>query len=48
MGDGGKKQVKEIKRYKLPVAKQMSHSYEICSVANILYNYVISLYGNIL
>ena len=37
----------EIKRYKLLVAKQMSHEYETYSVGKIVNNYVISLYGDI-
>ena len=37
----------EIKRYKLPVAKQMSHEYERYSVGKIVNNYVMSLYGDI-
>ena len=40
------KWVKEIKRYKLPVTKQMSHRYAMYSVPNILNNNVISLYGD--
>ena len=40
--------MREIKRYKRPVAKQMSHGYKMYSVGNIANNYVISLYGDIL
>ena len=35
--------MREIKRYKLSVAKQMSRGHEIYSVGNIVNNYVISL-----
>ena len=45
--EGGRcvKEVKEIKRYKLPVTKRMSHRDEMYSVGNMINNYVISLYG---
>ena len=36
----------EIKRYKLPVTKQMSHRYAMYSVPKIVSNNVISLYGD--
>ena len=36
----------EIKRYKLPVAKYVSHRYEMYSGGNLGNNYVISLYGD--
>ena len=45
-GGGVEKQVREIKRYKLSVTKQMSHGYEMYSVGNIVNNYVISLVTN--
>ena len=37
---GGKKQVKEIKKYKLPVTIQTTHWYKIYSVGNIVNNCV--------
>ena len=43
---GWEKQVREIKWYKLPVTKRMSHGYEKHSMGNIVNNNVISLYGN--
>ena len=44
---GRKKQMREMKQNKLPVAKWMSHRYEMYSMGNIFNNYIISLYGNI-
>ena len=37
----------EIKKYKVSVAKQMSHEYEMYSVGKIVNHYVISLYGDL-
>ena len=39
---GVKRQMKEIKRHRLPLAKQMSHVYEVYSSGNIVSNHVIS------
>ena len=44
----GKKQVREIKRYKLSVAKYINHGDEMYSVGNIVNNYVVSLCGDML
>ena len=44
---GGKKQVREIKRYNF-VTKYKSHQYEMYTVVIIVNNYAISLYGDIL
>ena len=44
---GGKKQMREIERYKFLVTKQMCHGYEIYSMGNIVNNYVIPMYGDI-
>ena len=47
-GEGqGKIDMREIKRYKISVAKQMSHRGEIYSVGNIVNNYIISLCSDI-
>ena len=43
---GWDKEVKEIRKYKLPVTKWMSHRCERYSVGNKGNNYVISLYGD--
>ena len=43
---GGEKQAREIKRYKLPVAEQVSHWQEMYIVGNTINKYTISLYGN--
>ena len=40
--------MREIKRYRLPVAKSMSQEYEMYSVGNTVNNKVVSLYGDIL
>ena len=40
--------MKEIKRYKLPVSKQMSHRYERYSMGNTVNNHVLSLCGDTL
>ena len=37
--------MREIKRYKIPVTKEMSQGYEMSSAENIVNNYVTSLYG---
>ena len=39
-------EVREVERYKLPVAKQLSQGFEMYSVGNIGNNCVISLYGD--
>ena len=39
--------MREIKRYKLPVAKYMSHGYEMYSMGNIVNNNVKSPYDEI-
>ena len=41
-----KKQVKGIKRYKLPVIKQISHRDRICSIKSTVNNPVIILYDD--
>ena len=38
--------MREIKRYKLPLAKYMNHRYEMYSVGNIVNNFIIVLYSN--
>ena len=38
--------MREIKRYKLSVAKLVSQGYEIYSMGNAVNNYVMSLYGD--
>ena len=35
--------MREIKRYKFPAAKLMSHSYEMYSVGNIVNNYLCNV-----
>ena len=40
---GGEKQVREIKRYKFAVTKQINHRCEMYSVGNIVNNCLISL-----
>ena len=40
------KQVKETKRFKLPVIKQVSHENEKDSIGNTANNIVIMLYGD--
>ena len=37
--------MKNIKRHKPSVAEEMSHSYDMYSVGNMVNNYVISLNG---
>ena len=44
--EGGEKSMREMKRYKLPVTKSMSHGYERYSVGNRFNNYVISLHND--
>ena len=40
--------MRQIKRYKLPVAKYMSlHEYEMYSVGNTVHNYITSWYGDL-
>ena len=39
---GGTKEVREIKRYKLPGTKQVSHRNQMYSMGNIVNNNVIS------
>ena len=41
----GRKSVGEINKYKFPIAKYVSHRYEIHRVGNIVSHYVISLHG---
>ena len=36
---GGRKEMKEIKSYRIQVTKEMSHGYEMSSVGNIVNNY---------
>ena len=43
---GREKYVKEIKKYKLPDVKYMSHGHEMYSVGNTVSNYVVSLFGD--
>ena len=43
---GGKKQVKEIKKYKLPVTIHTTHWYKIYSVGNADSDNVVSFYGD--
>ena len=38
--------MKEIKRYKIPAIKRMSHKDEMYSMGNIVSNIVITIYGN--
>jgi len=44
-GRGGETSVREIKKYKFPVAKYRGHGYETYNVGNRVGNRVISLYG---
>ena len=39
---GVKRQRKEIKRHRLPLAKQMSHLYEVCSSGNTVSKHGVS------
>ena len=43
---GVKRQMKEIKRHRLPLAKQMSHLYEVYSSGNIVSNHGVSSSGD--
>ena len=43
--EGGETSVREIKKYKFPVAKYRGHGYEMYNVGNRVDNRVISLYG---
>ena len=38
---------RRLRTYKLPVARQMNHAYEMYGVRDIFSNHAISLYGDI-
>lgn len=40
--------MREIIRYKLPIAKYVNHGYEMYSMGSTVSHYVISLYGTII